>query len=275
MSEHKSGSFEAFKQSNYLSYKHKNYFPIYDEVFGRYKDKKNITFVEVGIFNGGSLFMWRDFFGPGARIIGIDFNPDAIKWREHGFEIFIGDQSDPDFWKNFFSEVGMIDILLDDGGHTNKQQIVTFQESVNHVKDGGVILVEDVHTNYQPEFGNPSRFSFVSYTKKLVDKINYRFPIVSLGRQHGVDYLVHSITFYESIVVFIINRKLAVNNVAIDNAKGESTAVDYRNYGTFQALINRFGIRIGLVDSIPMPLKRLIKFSINFPKNLLLWKFFK
>jgi hypothetical protein len=276
MNNQEMASFEAFKNSEYLSYKHKNYFPIYDEVLSKYRGKENITFVEVGIFNGGSLFMWREFFGPGVRIIGIDFNPEAIKWREHGFDIFIGDQSDPNFWKRFFSEVGRIDILLDDGGHTNKQQIITCAESFQYINDGGLILVEDVHTNYQPEFGSPSQFSFVEYSKKLVDKINYRFPIISLfGKKNIPDYLVHSVTFYESIVVLKINRKLSIDNVAIDNGKGESTAVDYRNHGTFQSAVNLLSSRIGLVNTVPSSLKRWIKFLINAPKNLGLRKFFK
>jgi hypothetical protein len=53
-------------------------------LFERYRGK-SITFVEIGVFSGGSLFMWRDYFGPQARIIGVEFNPDAVRWREHGF----------------------------------------------------------------------------------------------------------------------------------------------------------------------------------------------
>ena len=63
---------------------------------------KKITFVEVGVFGGGSLFMWINFFGKQARIIGIELNPEAKKWEKDGFEIFIGDQSDPDFWTDFW-----------------------------------------------------------------------------------------------------------------------------------------------------------------------------
>ena len=65
------------------------------------------------------------FLEKNARIIGIDLNPNAKKWEKEGFEIFIGNQADPDFWKRFKSQVPSIDILLDDGGHTYIQQIVT------------------------------------------------------------------------------------------------------------------------------------------------------
>ena len=36
-----------------------------------------------------------------ARIIGVDLNQNAKKWEKYGFDIFIGDQSDPEFWSNF------------------------------------------------------------------------------------------------------------------------------------------------------------------------------
>jgi hypothetical protein len=77
-----SRSFEAFKKSNYQAIKYKNYFEIYDQLFNSYINKK-IVFVEIGIFQGGSLQMWRKFFGNKARIIGIDVNPEAKR-----FEIF-------------------------------------------------------------------------------------------------------------------------------------------------------------------------------------------
>ena len=60
-----------------------------------------------------------------SKIIGIDFNPTAKKWEKQWFEIYIGNQADLEFWKNFFEKVGKIDILVDDGGHTNEQQVQT------------------------------------------------------------------------------------------------------------------------------------------------------
>jgi hypothetical protein len=74
----KLSALDAFNASPHPSYKHTTYFDVYDELFGSYQER-NITFVEVGVLNGGSLFMWREFFGPNARIIGIDLNPEAKK----------------------------------------------------------------------------------------------------------------------------------------------------------------------------------------------------
>jgi hypothetical protein len=62
----------------FLSTKHTTYFPVYDRLFGPYRDRP-ITFGEIGVLSGGSLFMLRSFFGPKARFIGIDLNLDAVR----------------------------------------------------------------------------------------------------------------------------------------------------------------------------------------------------
>lgn len=219
-------SLESFNKSPYLSIKHSTYFHVYDKLFAQYADKE-ITFVEVGIFNGGSLFMWRDFFGPKARIIGIDLNPVAEKWRDHGFEIFIGSQQSPKFWKELFEQIGPIDILLDDGGHTFEQQVVTSECALPHIKDGGLMVIEDTHTSYMPEFGGPSPASFVSYAKNITDGINHRFS--GFVGSKPSEKVISSVQFFESIVAFEVDRRLATMPSSPVGNSGESMqAKDFR-----------------------------------------------
>ena len=72
------------------------------------KLKGPFTLVEVGVLNGGSLFMWRKYFGENVRIIGIDLNPAAKHFDKYGFEIFIGDQADPKFWRSFIVKLEIL-----------------------------------------------------------------------------------------------------------------------------------------------------------------------
>ena len=76
---------DCFLNSPYSSTKHDSYFNTYDELFSKYIGKE-ITFVEIGVLNGGSLFMWKDYFGEKARIIGIDNNSNAKYWEKYGFK---------------------------------------------------------------------------------------------------------------------------------------------------------------------------------------------
>tara|TARA_B110001452_G_C15169027_1_gene406335 strand:- start:57 stop:857 length:801 start_codon:yes stop_codon:yes gene_type:complete len=224
----KTKTYKSFKKSKYLSIKHKNYFYIYDNLFEKYRNK-NITFVEIGIFSGGSLFMWRDFFGKKARIIGIDLNPEAKKFEKYGFEIIIGDQSSEAFWKKFFTKFGKVDLVLDDGGHTNFQQIITTNCCIPNIKDNGMLIVEDVHASFiKQNWYNPSKYSYINYCKKLIEDINFRFPglkkyIFSLNKY------IHSIQFYESIVAYKINRKLCKTNEFLSNSKKTTHPKEFRN----------------------------------------------
>ena len=235
--------YKSYLASPYLSLKHSAYFQVYEELLSKYRNKK-ITFVEVGVLNGGSLFMWRDFFGPEARIIGVDFNPLAKRWEEDGFEIFIGSQSSPDFWRDFFSSIGMVDVLLDDGGHTNEQQIVTTHQSIPFIKDGGLLIVEDVHASYFKDFGNPSKYSFINYAKLFIDGINARFPGVEVVKNMFRD-AVYSAHFYDSIVAFSVDRRKCFVSSWTSNEGQTFEAEDYRHHDslarkTNQALIGAF-----------------------------------
>jgi hypothetical protein len=221
-----SRSFKSFLASKYGSIKHTSYFQVYDELFGPYVGKP-VTFVEVGVLNGGSLFMWREFFGPEARIIGVELNPGALKWQEHGFEIHIGSQADPNFWAEFFKKVGPIDLLLDDGGHFHDQQIVTTLAAIPHVKDGGLVVVEDVHTSYMPDFHSPSKYTFVNFAKVLADRVNARFPKLLISPDE-LSKSIFSVTFYESIVSLRIDRKKSFVPSSISNGGETSHAKDFR-----------------------------------------------
>ena len=217
----------SYMRSKYLSIKWSSYFQVYDSVLEKYRGTP-VTFVEIGVLNGGSLFMWRDYLGDSARIIGIDLNPTAKKWESHGFEIFLGNQSDPAFWNDFFAVVGPVDVLVDDGGHTNEQQVVTAACSLPWVNDGGMLIVEDTHTSYLTEFGNPSSYSFMNYAKALIDDINKRSPELS-PRKESLGGVLYSVAFYESIVAFSVNRKKSFRSTPTSNNGETSHAEDFRH----------------------------------------------
>lgn len=215
---------KAFYSSPFMSIKHSTYFSVYDELFSPYRGR-NITFVEIGVLHGGSLFMWRDFFGPSARIIGVDLSFESKKWEKFGFEIYVGDQASKEFWKNFNTQVGKVDILLDDGGHTYLQQIVTFDQASENINDGGLIVIEDTHTSYLGGFGT-RKYSFINYAMGLAHRNNFRYESL----QHlGASNKTWSIQFFESIVAFHFNRsKAGVRSLAVQNGKPCDDAADQR-----------------------------------------------
>jgi hypothetical protein len=220
---------EIYDSVPYLSIKYDSYFPVYEAVLNKYVGRE-VKVVEVGVFNGGSLFMWRKFFGPKARIIGIDLNPEAREWEKDGFEIYIGDQAEDKFWTELFQKIGKVDVLIDDGGHTNRQQIVTAHHSIQNINDGGVLIVEDVHTNYFREFGNPSKYSFVKFAQCIVDGVNSRAN--SIRRTYAqYSSCVYSVSFFESMVVFQIDSRICKKSEPTNNNGKSRGLTDFRYQG--------------------------------------------
>jgi hypothetical protein len=130
-----------------LIHKWEHYFEIYDRHFSAYRNKE-IVVLEIGVFEGGSLQMWKNYFGPKAKIYGIDIDPKCKEYEEENIEIFIGSQSDKEFLSDIKSKIPKIDILLDDGGHTMHQIKTSFLELFDHVKEDGIYAIEDLHTCY-------------------------------------------------------------------------------------------------------------------------------
>jgi hypothetical protein len=242
---------DAYKKSPSLSIKYDTYFPVYEEILSKYRDKE-ITLVEVGVFNGGSLFMWREYFGAKARIIGVDLNPDAKIWEQHGFEIFIGDQASEIFWRQLFDTIGPVDVLIDDGGHTNLQQIATVHCAIEHIRDGGVLIIEDVHTSYFREFGNPWGRSFVGFASKIIDAVNSRAAALKTRRERYANR-VHQVSFFESIVALHVNTKLCKKSSPTSNGAITQNASDFRYQGAIQSALfsvkNNLSVQKGGVSS--------------------------
>src|ERR1700730_8454263 len=75
-----------------------HYFDIYERHFKRFRGC-DVRVLEIGIFSGGSLEMWREYFGPRSQIYGIDIEPGCKTYENEFIKVFIGDQSSRDFWK--------------------------------------------------------------------------------------------------------------------------------------------------------------------------------
>lgn len=262
--------------------KHKNYFPIYEEVLNIYRNQE-VKVLEIGVLDGGSLLLWKRYLGSKAKVVGLDINPRALELNSSEFDIVIGDQGDKEVWQRIKNTYGDFDVIIDDGGHTNRQQIIALIESSAILKNRGKLIVEDVHCSYMPEFGNPSKYSFVNFAFKVIHRMNSRFFF------EPRDYLsktIHSVTFYESVIVFTIDRELCKINEEVTNLATSSNRGDHRlkNDPIYMFLerdikraVNAFAINnklLGLLKGIKQSLIRIylkLRFKIE---NFRLRKYF-
>jgi Methyltransferase domain len=120
-------------------------FPAYERHLSRFKGQ-GAHLVEIGVFSGGSLPMWRDYLGPGCYITGIDIEPACKAYEAEGISVVIGDQSDPTFWRRFLQEARPIDVVIDDGSHWPAHQITTLKALLPMIRPGGVFICEDTST---------------------------------------------------------------------------------------------------------------------------------
>ncbi len=191
-----------YENNKRLVYKLTNYFEVYDRHFSRFRNKE-ITILEIGVSQGGSLQMWKEYFGDKATIYGIDIDQNCKQLEEENIHILIGSQSDRTFLREVVKTLPQFDILIDDGGHTMQQQIISYEELFGHVKDGGVYLCEDLHTSYFLSHGggHKRRGSFIEYSKNFIDYLNAHY---SEQRSLKVNYFTKNVTsvhYYDSIIV--------------------------------------------------------------------------
>jgi hypothetical protein len=139
-----------------------HYFDAYHRHFGKFVGS-NVNVLEIGVYSGGSLEMWRHYFGPGCHIYGVDIEMACKCYEDETTTIVIGDQGDRDFWRAFKGKTPAIDILIDDGGHRTEQQIVTFEEMLPHLRPGGIYLCEDVRGEHN---------GFSGYMQGIVANLN-------------------------------------------------------------------------------------------------------
>lgn len=183
-------------------HKWKHYFPIYERHFAPWVNK-TVTVLEIGCGNGGSLQMWREYFGPHATIVGIDIEENCRKMEDDQIFVRIGAQQDPDFLASVIAEFGAPDIVIDDGSHVMSHIMASFAALYASVPKNGVYLVEDLHTAYWPEYegGLNNAGTFIEFAKGLIDELNYdHIPEGVTPTQFGRTTL--SMHFYDSVAVF-------------------------------------------------------------------------
>jgi hypothetical protein len=179
-----------------------HYFPIYDRHFSWYVNK-SLTFLEIGVARGGSLQMWQRFFGPLAKIVGIDIQERSKSYEVPGTFVRIGDQADERFLQSLIDEFGVPDVVLDDGSHRMEHISKTFNFLYPKLPKNGVYMVEDLHTAYWDEYGGgvSKPDTFINISKNFIDRLNADHT----RGQVVPDFITRQtfgISFYDSVVVF-------------------------------------------------------------------------
>jgi hypothetical protein len=203
-----------FSHSGRVVHKWHHYLPLYDHYFESFRRRERpVRLLEIGVAEGGSLQLWRGYFGPKSVISGIDINPACGAFDgEDGNRVRIGSQADPKFLRDVVGQMGGVDIVIDDGSHENALTRASFDTLFPLLSDGGLYVVEDLHTSYWRNFGGGyyGHTGFLSVCKRLIDDIHHWYhpngQMISAARD-----MVGGIHFHDSIV--FIDKKPALRPV--------------------------------------------------------------
>ena len=189
-----------------IVHKWHHYIPIYDHYFSNFRGRK-IKFLEIGVGKGGSMQMWRKYFGNDAVIFGIDINPECKKFNTETEQVRIGSQIDESFLKSVIEEMGGVDIILDDGSHEMKHIPKTLMYLFPHLNYSGIYMIEDLHTAYWKGYGGGYYTSknFFKFTKDLVDDIHHWYHLKK-PKYSNISKDCSGIHVHDSIVVLEKNK---------------------------------------------------------------------
>ena len=189
-----------------IVHKWHHYLPIYENFLSKYKNKP-IKFLEIGVSRGGSLSLWRKYFGPDATIYGVDIDPRCEEYDGVDAQVRIGSQDDANFMSDVVQEMGGVDIVLDDGSHVSKHIRSTFNTVFPLMNDGGLYIIEDLHATYWSKYGGgyQSSKSFMSDISQMYDDMHHWYHSYGQKISSAKDKLM-AIHLYDSLAVFEKNQ---------------------------------------------------------------------
>lgn len=170
-------------------------------------DVKNM--LEIGVSFGGSIKMWNEYFDNNIIIHGIDIEETRFiksNLETENIKIHIGNQSSKSFLnKIFINET--FDFIVDDGSHRMKHQQLSFKYLFNKLRNGGLYVIEDLHTSNIPSFydSNPE-----TTTLEMLENLRD-------GKQFFSNYINQN--EYNDILINIESIKIFINNISGTNKK--------------------------------------------------------
>lgn len=163
----------------------------YTKVYEKYFETKRyepLKILEIGFYRGGSARMWHEYF-PNAQLYFIDVDPycyQCMAGLSSRVHLYMKNQANKKQLRSFLKEVsGDFDIIIDDGGHTMRQQQISFIHLYPALKKGGIYVIEDLHTSYSlpvgggyrvdefKQYRREEKITTVDFLKRMVDDVNY------------------------------------------------------------------------------------------------------
>ena len=144
---------KSSQRNNVTDYRHCHpYTLFYDSIF-KNKKNENLKIAELGILDGASLLMWKEYF-TNSEIYGFDYNIDFInnfkkKFNNDRITLSNIDVTNKNSIINAFGELNKLyDIIIEDTTHQFEDQIRVIENVYKYLKPGGILIIEDIFKSY-------------------------------------------------------------------------------------------------------------------------------
>ncbi len=153
---------KSSQRNNVSDTRHCHPYTLFYENLFKNKRNEKLTIAELGILEGASLRMWQEYF-PNADIHGFEYNDSFINNFKNNYDnsritlskINVNDVSSI---TSAFNDI-TYDIIIEDTTHQFEDQIRVIENVYNHLKPGGILIIEDIFKSYKEQ----------DYIDKLVD----------------------------------------------------------------------------------------------------------
>ncbi|TGV13721.1 glycosyltransferase [Mesorhizobium sp. M8A.F.Ca.ET.173.01.1.1] len=195
------------------------YLETYDRVFAQYRGRP-VRILEIGVQNGGSLEIWRQYFTKAGIVLGCDINVACgnLVFDDDKIAVIVGDANTDEIEDNITTISREFDIIIDDGSHTSSDIIRSFARYFPHLSEGGMYIAEDLHCSYWKEFegGLYDPLSSMSFFKRLLDVVNHEHwglnrsrmeALATFAEKHKIAFddaalaSIHSVEFLNSLCI--------------------------------------------------------------------------
>lgn len=119
---------------------------------------KPLTILDIGVYRGGSIKIWREVF-PDALIIGFDrdytnLTEELVKQfnEDKNIKLIRGDQSSASLGRVMRENDYLFDLVIDDAEHQILPQMSSFALLKDLVKKGGLYVIEDIYPEHLSKY---------------------------------------------------------------------------------------------------------------------------
>jgi len=128
-----------------------SYIEYYQQLLEPYREVAT-DILEIGVAPGAlSLRMWEEYFF-NASIYGIDiqeYYDNITKYNNDRIKIDIGNATKKEDIDRLYL-YNTFDFILDDGSHSLRDQLMSFEYLFPKVNPGGIYIIEDIQEYYEP-----------------------------------------------------------------------------------------------------------------------------